>query len=72
MIYQNIVTNLYKTLYDKSLQEFNNFLDNQNKSSHEIIHPRQYFLIKRKSIVKQSDVYYHLFKELESCIVRTL
>lgn len=69
IIYQKIVTNLYKTLYDKSLQEFNNSIENLSKNSSEIVNPRQYFLIKRKSIVKQTDIYYHLFKQLDSSIV---
>ncbi len=69
VIYQKIVTNLYKTLYDKSLQKFNYSIENLSKNSNEIVNPRQYFLIKRKSIVKQTDIYYQLFKQLESSMV---
>jgi hypothetical protein len=69
IIFNKIVKQLHKNLYNKSIiGNFGNLTSNETeekKNSFELLNPKHFVLLRKKTIVKQPDIYYNLFKPFE-------
>ena len=73
IIFNKIVKQLHKNLYaNKNLagKNLNKILANategdEKRNSYDLTNPKHYILLRKKTIVKQPDLYYNLFKPFE-------